>query len=182
MDIEGKLGIDSLKDSVKSLTKAFISALIQKALITPLVDKFLPFFNPGSSTTPLPTPDPLAVASGAAFHNNRLTKFAGGGILNNPTLFGYNNNKLGLAGEAGSEAILPLQRDSRGRLGVSAMARSGAVQINVKQEINVEGNVDDGAANKISHQMLTGMREIVRSELVEQQRTGNLLSRNNRGY
>jgi phage-related minor tail protein len=42
-----------------------------------------------------------------------------GGIVNAPTVFGAGGG-LGLMGEAGAEAILPLRRDASGRLGVGA--------------------------------------------------------------
>ena len=45
--------------------------------------------------------------------------FAKGGVLASPSYFPLGNG-LGLAGEAGPEAILPLSRGSDGRLGVAA--------------------------------------------------------------
>jgi lambda family phage tail tape measure protein len=45
--------------------------------------------------------------------------FADGGIVASPTYF-PNGGGIGLMGEAGSEAILPLQRGADGRLGVAA--------------------------------------------------------------
>jgi hypothetical protein len=63
---------------------------------------------------------------GNAFSGGQVIPFADGGVISGPTLF-----PLGLAGEAGPEAILPLQRGSDGRLGVSAAngnsAGSGSV-------------------------------------------------------
>ena len=57
-------------------------------------------------------------AKGNAFSNgNRINYFARGGVLDGPMAFPLRNG-LGVAGEAGPEGILPLQRDSRGRLGV----------------------------------------------------------------
>lgn len=45
--------------------------------------------------------------------------FAKGGVVSSPTYFGMGNGSLGLTGEAGSEAILPLARGADGRLGVA---------------------------------------------------------------
>lgn len=50
-----------------------------------------------------------------------LDKFALGGVVAAPTLFGH-GGRLGLMGEAGPEAILPLRRGRDGRLGVAANA------------------------------------------------------------
>ena len=47
-----------------------------------------------------------------------LTPFAKGGVVSGPALFPLGGGRLGLAGESGAEAILPLSRGQDGRLGV----------------------------------------------------------------
>jgi phage-related minor tail protein len=54
-----------------------------------------------------------------------IKPFAAGGVIGAPTYFPLSRGGLGLAGEAGPEAIMPLARGRDGRLGV-AMAGSGA--------------------------------------------------------
>lgn len=54
--------------------------------------------------------------------------FASGGVVSSPTFF-PNGNQIGLMGEAGAEAIMPLQRGSDGRLGVAVAG--GGQQPNV---------------------------------------------------
>ena len=56
--------------------------------------------------------------------------FAKGGVLASPTYFPMGRG-LGVAGEAGPEAVLPLTRGSDGRLGVSAGGGSVNVTFNV---------------------------------------------------
>jgi hypothetical protein len=56
-------------------------------------------------------------ALGNVFNNGHIQAYAQGGIVSSPTLFPMANG-MGLMGEAGPEAILPLGRDSSGRLGV----------------------------------------------------------------
>ncbi|WP_370678214.1 tape measure protein [Pleomorphomonas sp. PLEO] len=64
-------------------------------------------------------------AKGNAFGPSGLTAFAGGGaftnsIVNTPTMFRFGNGgNFGVMGEAGAEAVMPLSKDSSGRLGVS---------------------------------------------------------------
>jgi phage-related minor tail protein len=55
----------------------------------------------------------FAAASGA------VKPFASGGIIGSPTYFPLMQGGVGLAGEAGPEAIMPLTRGPDGRLGVS---------------------------------------------------------------
>ena len=57
-----------------------------------------------------------------------VTPFAGGGVVARPSFFPMRGG-LGLAGEAGPEAILPLRRGPDGRLGVSAAGGGRAVNV-----------------------------------------------------
>jgi phage-related minor tail protein len=80
----------------------------------------------------------------------RITPFASGGVVSTPTYFPMGKG-LGLAGEAGSEAILPLRRSADGKLGVAA-AGAGA-------PVNVVFNVtaQDAASFRKSEGQITSM-------------------------
>ncbi|MEL6373417.1 MAG: phage tail tape measure protein [Pseudomonadota bacterium] len=65
-----------------------------------------------------------AFAKGAAFAGGMPVPFAKGGVVASPVTFPLGRG-LGLAGEAGPEAILPLARGADGRLGVRAGAGGG---------------------------------------------------------
>ena len=56
--------------------------------------------------------------------------FAKGGVIATPNFFPLGGNQLGVAGEAGPEAIMPLARGPDGRLGVAA-AGSAAPNVTV---------------------------------------------------
>jgi lambda family phage tail tape measure protein len=77
-------------------------------------------------------------ADGGAFTNS---------IVSKPTSFGMANGNMGIAGEAGPEAIMPLTRTSSGKLGVMAMGDggAGATQINVEVHIDGDGNASSSA-------------------------------------
>ncbi len=62
--------------------------------------------------------------------NPALTKFAKGGVIASPSYFPLGQG-LGLAGEAGPEAIMPLQRGPDGRLGVAGGGSAINVTFNV---------------------------------------------------
>ena len=51
--------------------------------------------------------------------------FASGGVIASPIAFPLAGGRVGLAGERGPEAILPLARGADGRLGVRADAGGG---------------------------------------------------------
>ncbi len=59
-----------------------------------------------------------------------IVPFAKGGVVSSPTYFGMGGGALGLTGEAGAEAILPLARGADGRLGV-ASGGNGAKPVQV---------------------------------------------------
>jgi phage-related minor tail protein len=74
--------------------------------------------------------------------------FAKGGVVDSPTLFG---GGLGLMGEAGPEAIMPLARGADGRLGVAGASGGAAVHVT----FNV--STPDAASFRKSEAQLTGM-------------------------
>jgi len=75
-----------------------------------LVNGFLPFKNGG------------AISSG------RVRAFASGGIVDGPTSFPMRGG-MGLMGEAGPEAIMPLTRGADGKLGVRGAGGGGSVHV-----------------------------------------------------
>ena len=66
--------------------------------------------------------------SGNPPKNSRVSAFAKGGVLSSPSLFPMGGG-LGLAGEAGPEAILPLARGPDGRLGVAARGEARPISV-----------------------------------------------------
>ena len=69
---------------------------------------------------------------GGAFSQGRVTPFATGGIVSGPVQFPMRGG-MGLMGEAGPEAIMPLTRGPDGKLGV--MANGGGRAVNVVMNI-----------------------------------------------
>jgi phage-related minor tail protein len=55
--------------------------------------------------------------------------FASGGVIASPIAFPLGGTRMGIAGEAGPEAILPLSRGSDGRLGVRAQGGSSPFNV-----------------------------------------------------
>ncbi|QND52400.1 phage tail tape measure protein [Phyllobacterium sp. 628] len=75
---------------------------------------------------------------------------AKGGIVSSPTYFTAGGS-LGLMGEAGAEAIMPLTRGADGRLGVAAQGGGSPVQV------VMHINTPDAASFRKSEAQLTGM-------------------------
>jgi phage-related minor tail protein len=79
-----------------------------------------------------------------------ITPFASGGVIGAPTYFPLSSGGLGLAGEAGPEAIIPLTRGSDGRLGI---AMSGAEQ---PSNVTVQMATPDAQSFRRSEAYITG--------------------------
>ena len=74
----------------------------------------------------------MPFADGAPFSQGRVMPFAQGGIVSGATHFPMRGG-MGLMGEAGPEAIMPLSRGTDGRLGVRAQ---GGGSVNVTMNIS----------------------------------------------
>ena len=68
-------------------------------------------------------------ANGGVVADGRIQKFASGGVVSSPTLFPLASG-IGLMGEAGPEAVLPLTRGSDGKLGVASNSGGGSTVVN----------------------------------------------------
>lgn len=61
-----------------------------------------------------------------------IKPFAAGGVIGAPSYFPLSGGGLGLAGEAGPEAIVPLTRGRDGRLGVAMAGQAAAPNVTVQ--------------------------------------------------
>ena len=111
-------------------------------------------------------------ADGNAFVDGKVQKYAYGGVVNRPTFFPMANGGVGLMGEAGAEAILPLRRGSNGKLGVQSTGSGiGNIVVNVDASgSSVEGNEQGG------REFGRAIAAAIQSELIKQKRPGGLLA------
>lgn len=87
-------------------------------------------------------------ALGGAFGPGGVIPFAMGGVVTRPTLFAFGNGgRLGVMGEAGEEAIMPLKRGADGKLGVAGAGvsvivndyRTGGAPVGVEERTGPDG-------------------------------------------
>ena len=104
----------NLEETVKSIGKR-LADLALKSALKPIENLFSGFAGnlAGSAFSGL----------GGAPLSLPVKPFARGGVVSSPTRFSF-GGQLGLMGEAGAEAIMPLKRGSDGRLGVAAAGAS----------------------------------------------------------
>ncbi|MCF1505659.1 phage tail tape measure protein [Afifella sp. H1R] len=90
-------------------------------------------------------------AKGGVFAGGKVTPFASGGVVAAPSYF-QTGSGIGLMGEAGAEAILPLRRGADGRLGVAA-AGAGGSPVHVTFNVTTQ----DAASFRRSEAEMTAM-------------------------
>jgi tape measure domain-containing protein len=109
----GKL---AFADLARSIIADMARIAVRAAIVKPLMN----FMFPG-----------LFAAKGAAFAGNNIVPYRKGGVVSSPTMFKYGGSQLGVMGEAGPEAIMPLKRGKSGKLGVEMHGRGGGGVTNV---------------------------------------------------
>ena len=119
---------DSLSDALRSLANSMINAAFNSA-VRPVTDHFGGMLAQGIGSF---MQGILPFEKGGSFAQGRVQPFANGGIVSGPTTFPMRNG-MGLMGEAGPEAIMPLARGSDGKLGVRSQ---GGRPINVVMNIH----------------------------------------------
>jgi len=116
-------------------------------------------------------------AKGAGFTNS---------ILNSPTAFGMAGGKVGVAGEAGPEAIMPLARGSDGSLGVRMVGGGGAEGGGNVFQFSTTVSVDNsgaststraGGSDASGQQLATMVNDAARAVIVQEMRPGGLIYR-----
>jgi lambda family phage tail tape measure protein len=193
-------GTANFREFAASILRDTARMIIQQLILRSVMQifNFLPGGSPVSALVPGMPFDPasipgMAFAYGGVFAKNNVvpfamggtfprnvTAYAMGGIVAKPTLFPFANGgagRLGLMGEAGPEAIMPLRRLPSGRLGVEAGGAGTGVVVNV----NVDAKGTAVESDQSSGQALGAVvGAAVRAEIVQQQRPGGLLDSSRR--
>lgn len=98
-----------LSDALGTIAQSMIGATY-KAAVSPVTQHLSGMVMQGIGNL-------LPFANGASFSQGRVMPFADGGVVHGPTTFPMRGG-VGLMGEAGPEAIMPLARGADGKLGV----------------------------------------------------------------
>lgn len=121
--------LDGVVNKGKSVTSIFdalalsISKFALSAAFRPLDAAFSSGISGlfGGAITPF--------ADGGVFSGGLPVPFASGGVVSSPIAFPLGSGQIGIAGERGPEAIMPLTRGADGKLGLAASG--GGMPLNV---------------------------------------------------
>jgi len=102
---------------------------------------------------------------------SQVQAYANGGVVNSPTNFPMSGNKMGLMGEAGPEAIMPLKRGSNGKLGVQMEGGGGGDNIVINQSFNFQANGDE-TVKKLIAQAAPKIADMAKASVIDSRRRG----------
>ena len=178
----GKL---NFKDFIKVILGELVKLMIQLLIIKPLMAMFGGAFGGGAAaaggaiTMAGDATVSMMAAKGAAFHDGGVQMFASGGafanrIVNKPTSF-----PIGIMGEAGPEAIMPLGKDAQGRLGIRVSGDQGGG--NIENNVTIAVSIQDGQAKdsgESGNQLGNKLKAVVIGVLTDELRPGGILAKN----
>jgi hypothetical protein len=186
-------GSQSVEDAFRNMLRNILLAVYEQQIAEPaatgignLLSKGLSsLFGPGMTTgTPLQIPSSgvqslLPSANGTAW-NNGVQFFANGGVVGSPTMFGHSGG-LGVMGEAGPEAIMPLKRGSDGKLGV--VANGGSLKVNVVMDPSTGalGAFVQDQAGQVVAKAAPQLAQYASKTMVDQRRRGGTMKAAFRG-
>lgn len=164
------------KTSFGDLTRSVIAGLIRMQAQA-LVSKIFSFIV-GTPNAQNVVPGSWTPQANGGAWSNGTQFFANGGVVNRATAFGMSGGGMGVMGEAGPEAILPLQRGSDGKLGVRmAGGAAASAAPNYTVVVHVEGGKDAQETGEIvSQKVLNAMRGVARQEMTSAMRVGGQLN------
>lgn len=162
-----KKGQYDFSEFTQSVLDDLTRILIRMSIIEPLAksitgggigDFFGSLFSSGTVT-------PIAGA-GSRLYQSPMP-FANGDVFSSPTTFGFGNGKMGVMGERGPEAVMPLKRGPGGSLGVGAVTPAVGVVINNYTSAKVE------ARETTDRDGLKQIEIIVKNTVVKQMANGS---------
>jgi phage-related minor tail protein len=164
--------ISSTASSIWNGIKDTIDTAINgaKDLVGKAIDGIKGFFNFQFKWPHIPLPhfkasgslNPMDWLKGKGIPSIGIDWYAKGGILTKPTAFGMNGNSLMVGGEAGKEAVLPLNERNLSAIGrgiAQTMDPQGTViNINISDNIIREEADIEKIANKVSQKIAAELR------------------------
>jgi hypothetical protein len=146
-------GTENMKQAFTDLARSVINDIVQMTIKMLIFRAITAAFGGGGGMTNAEAQSAVSgsyffnSAKGNVFSGGNVIPFALGGVVTGPTLFPMTGGRTGQMGEAGPEAVMPLTRDSQGRLGVRAANNNQPTVIELHV---VRGEMFDATVQQIS--------------------------------
>ena len=159
-------GTKSAEDAFKDMARIIIKELYKVLVVQQLVGSF----KAGGGGIFGSIFGATQAEGGAWQGGSQIKAYANGGIVGAPTVFPMARGKIGLMGEAGPEAIMPLKRGANGKLGVQAEG-GGGDNVVVHQNFNFQANGDD-SVKRIIAQAAPQIANMTKKSMLDDRRRG----------
>ena len=163
----GKLDFKSL---INSMIADLARLTIRQSITGPIAEFVGSMFGGGGRIYGADTRNAL----GGVYSGAGIGAYSGQ-VVSRPTVFPFAKG-IGLMGEAGPEAILPLKRGSDGKLGVTASG--GGQEVNISIVVNKDGSDASSAQGDEAgawQRVADRVKAVVREEMMAQKRPGGVL-------
>lgn len=147
-------GSKTVADAFRNMLRDMLLEIYRQQIVKPMADSFAGFLGG------------LFQANGGVW-NKGIQMYANGGVVGSPTMFRHAGG-IGMMGEAGPEAIMPLKRGKNGKLGVQV---DGGGSVNVVQHFNFSANGDD-SVKKIIAQAAPQIAQMTQKQIMDSRRRG----------
>lgn len=139
-----KKGQYDFSEFTQSVLDDLTRIVIKMAIVEPIAKSIL-----GSSLFNSDSSPPISGAGSRLYQSP--VPYAKGDVFNGATMFGYGNSKLGVMGERGPEAVMPLKRGADGSLGVASQAPYVGVTVNnySSNQVDVQHKTDANGMKQI---------------------------------
>ena len=171
-------GSKSAADAFRDMARRILKQAFDMLVVQPIMNSIMGVFSPGpgmsmgaAQSIVSQLPQALLQANGGVW-NKGVQMYANGGVVNGATAFAHSGG-LGVMGEAGPEAIMPLKRGKNGKLGVQVDGESQG-NVTVEQHFHVHGNGDEYIMGKIQ-QAAPQLANYTQQQMLDQRRRGGVV-------
>jgi hypothetical protein len=159
-------GSKSVVDAFRSMLRSIILAVYEQKVAQPAANAIGSLIDKGISA--------IFSANGNVFNQGMHVKaYADGGVVNRATAFPMRGG-VGVMGEAGPEAIMPLKRGKNGKLGVQMENSGGSVVVN--NNFNIAANGDE-SVKRIIRGEVPRITEATKAAVLDSKRRGGSYGR-----
>jgi hypothetical protein len=167
-------GTTSASDAFRTMAADIIRELYKVLVVQRLVGSLTSIIGGGSGGGMFGNFTNVSANGNVFSGGSQVKAYANGGVVGRPTVFPMANGGVGLMGEAGPEAIMPLKRGANGKLGVQAEGGSGSGGVVIHQNFNFAANGDE-SVKRIIAQAAPHIANMTQKQIMDSRRRGGAM-------